>query len=94
MKDMETTNQIEKALEKKINAEIMEVVEQFTDACKALGNRYGDYQFQDLERKEQSITCLRPEEFKTVIFNSLKEKYGPSMLKTKSAELIEKLDLI
>jgi len=91
---METTNQIEKALEKKINAEIMEVVEQFTAACKALGDRYGEYQFQDLEKDSKTISCLRPGEFKTVIFNSLKDKYGPSMLKTKSAELIEKLDLI
>ena len=33
---METTNQIEKALMKKVNAEIEEIVEQFTDACSSL----------------------------------------------------------
>jgi hypothetical protein len=91
---METTNQIEKALEKKINDEIMEIVEQFTNKCEALGSKYGSYPFQDLRKGEDSITCLRVNEFKTVLFNSLKDKYGPSMLKTKSAELIEKLDLI
>ena len=91
---METTNQIEKALEKKINAEIMEVVEQFTNACESLQSKYGSHTFQDLRKGEQSITCLRIEEFKDVLFDSLKNKYGPSMLKTKSTELIEKLDLI
>jgi predicted choloylglycine hydrolase len=91
---METTNQIEKALEKKVNAEIEEIVEQFTNACKALGSKYGAHVFQDLKHKDSSITTLRPEEFKNIIFNSLQKKYGPSMLKKKSEELIAKLDLI
>jgi len=91
---METTNQIEKALEKKINAELEEIVEQFTNACKALESKYGSHMFQDLRHKDDSITCLRPNEFKDVLFKSLKEKFGPSMLKNKSEELIAKLDLI
>jgi len=91
---MQTTNQIEKALEKKINAEIMEVVEQFTNACKALGSKYGCHVFQDLKHKDSSITTLRPDEFKNVIFNSLKDKFGNAMLETKSKELIDKLELI
>ena len=91
---METTNQIEKALEKKVNAEIEEIVEQFTNACKALGSKYGCHVFQDLKHKGDSITCLRPDEFKNIIFNSLKDKFGNAMLKTKSEELIAKLDLI
>ena len=89
---MQTTNQIEKALEKKINAEIMEVVEQFTNACKALGSKYGCHVFQDLKHKDSSITTLRPDEFKNVIFNSLKDKFGNAMLETKSRELIDKLE--
>ena len=91
---MQTTNQIEKALEKKINAELMEVVEQFTNACKALGSKYGCHVFQDLKHKDSSITCLRPDEFKNIIFNSLKDKFGNAMLETKSKELIDKLELI
>tara|TARA_B100000927_G_C16452526_1_gene464480 strand:- start:1396 stop:1671 length:276 start_codon:yes stop_codon:yes gene_type:complete len=91
---MQTTNQIEKALEKKINAEIMEVVEQFTNACKALGSKYGCHVFQDLKHKDSSITTLRPDEFKNIIFNSLKDKFGNAMLETKSKELIDKLELI
>ena len=91
---MQTTNQIEKALEKKINAEIMEVVEQFTNACKALGSKYGACIFQDLKHKDSSITTLRPEEFKNVLFDSLKDKFGNAMLETKSKELIDKLELI
>tara|TARA_R100001460_G_scaffold44162_1_gene80770 strand:- start:44 stop:319 length:276 start_codon:yes stop_codon:yes gene_type:complete len=91
---MQTTNQIEKALEKKINAEIMEVVEQFTNACKALGSKYGCHVFQDLKHKDSSITTLRPDEFKNIIFNSLKDKFGNAMLETKSRELIDKLELI
>jgi len=50
--------------------------------------------FQDLRHKDDSITCLRPNEFKDVLFKSLKEKFGPSMLQVKSADLIAKLDLI
>jgi len=91
---MQTTNQIEKALEKKINAELMEVVEQFTNACKALGSKYGCHVFQDLKHKDSSITTLRPDEFKNIIFNSLKDKFGNAMLETKSKELIDKLELI
>jgi len=91
---MQTTNQIEKALEKKINAELMEVVEQFTNACKALGSKYGCHVFQDLKHKDSSITTLRPDEFKNIIFNSLKDKFGNAMLETKSRELIDKLELI
>jgi hypothetical protein len=91
---METTNQIEKALEKKINVEITEIVEQFTNACDALGKKYGCHSFQNLKHKDSSITTLRPEEFKTILVNSLKGKYGNNMLKKKSEELIAKLDLI
>ena len=91
---MQTTNQIEKALEKKINAEIMEVVEQFTNACKALGSKYGCHVFQDLKHKDSSIKTLRTDEFKNMIFNSLKDKFGNAMLETKSKELIDKLELI
>ena len=91
---METTNQIEKALEQKINVELMEVVEQFTNKCDALEKKYGSHMFQDLRHRDDSITCLRQTEFKDVLFNSLKEKFGPSMLRKKSAELIAKLDLI
>ena len=91
---MQTTNQIEKALEKKVNAEIEEIVEQFTNACKALGSKYGCHTFQDLKHKDSSITTLRPDEFKNIIFNSLKDKFGNAMLETKSRELIDKLELI
>ena len=31
---MENTNQIEKALEKKVNAELEEIVDEFIDSCK------------------------------------------------------------
>jgi|TARA_B100000035_G_scaffold257125_1_gene227192 hypothetical protein len=91
---METTNQIEKALEKKVNAEIEEIVDEFIDSCTALGKKYGCHVFQDLKYKDSSITTLKEYEVKTILFNSLQKKYGPSMLKKKSEELIAKLDLI
>ena len=91
---METTNQIEKALMKKVDAEITEIVEEFTISCSDLGKKYGCHSFQDLKHKDNSITTLRPEEFKTILFNSLKGKFGNAMLTKKSEELIAKLDLI
>ena len=91
---METTNQIEKALMKKVNVEIEEIVEEFTISCSDLGKKYGCHVFQDLKHKDSSITTLNPNEFKTILFNSLKGKFGKSMLTKKSEELIAKLDLI
>ena len=95
---METTNQIEKALMVKVNAEIEEIVDQFTNACKALGKKYGARCFQDFEfkdrDKEQKITTLREHDVKGILMKSVKQKYAEHMLKKKSEELIAKLDLI
>ena len=91
---MENTNQIEKALEKKVNAELEEIVDEFIDSCTAIGKKYGCHVFQDLEFRDDKITTLKEHEVKSILFKSLKKKYGPSMLKKKSEELIAKLDLI
>tara|TARA_R110002095_G_scaffold97834_1_gene85907 strand:+ start:496 stop:783 length:288 start_codon:yes stop_codon:yes gene_type:complete len=95
---METTNQIEKALMKKVDVEIEDIVEQFTNACSSLEKKYGGRCFQNFEfkdqNKEQKITTLREHDVKYILFTSLKEKYGENMLKKKSEELIAKLDLI
>jgi len=95
---METTNQIEKALMVKVNAEIEEIVNNFVNECNALGKKYGARCFQDFEfkdrDKEQKITTLREHDVKGILMKSVKQKYAEHMLKKKSEELIAKLDLI
>ena len=91
---MENTNQIEKALEKKVNAELEEIVDEFIDSCKELGKKYGAAVFQDFVKQDQNITTLQLDDVRRILFRSLKGKYGGHMLKKKSEELIAKLDLI
>ena len=100
---MENLNKVEVALRKKCIKEISEIVGNFTDALKELELEYGnsvrsfyyittdDGSFEN-DRKPKFIGT--PSQFKTALNESVIERFIDAMLKKKSEELIEKLDLI
>ena len=97
---MKTTNQIEKALVKKIEIEIAEVVDVFVRKLKDLRDTYGGsnwYQIvynQQGYDKEQKITCLEKENVRTILQEMIKENHGKVMLKKKTNQLLAKLEIL
>ena len=95
---MKDTNAIEKALKVKVNAELREIVEKFTNDLAQLQTKYGGSMFYDFQ-KDASPTS---ENFHVdgisnvtnVLHRMLRDNHGDAMLKYKSKELIKKLDLI
>ena len=97
---METTNAIEKALKKKIDIECKEIVDKFIADLIKLEKKYGGCSFYDF--KKASSNGSEPKEFMVsgtlgvsiVLHRMILDNHGGHMLKQKSQELIEKLDLI
>tara|TARA_Y100000401_G_scaffold85970_1_gene71260 strand:- start:403 stop:690 length:288 start_codon:yes stop_codon:yes gene_type:complete len=95
---MKNTNAIEKALKVKVNAELKEIVDRFVADLEKLSNKYGGSMFYDFQ-KDSSPTS---ENFHVqgilgvynVLHRMLRDNHGDAMLKYKSKELINKLDLI
>jgi len=97
---MKTTNEIEKALENKIDVEIAEVVDVFVRKLKDLYDTYGGttwYKIVHKHRgydKELKITCLEKENVRTILQEMIKENHGESMLKKKTKQLLAKLEIL
>ena len=97
---MKTTNQIEKALEKKIDVEIAEVVDVFVRKLKDLYDTYGGtswYKIVHRERgydKEHQITSLEKENVRTILQKMIKENHGGAMLAKKTNQLLAKLEIL
>ncbi|MDC1452476.1 hypothetical protein N8371_08760 [Vicingaceae bacterium] len=100
---MENLNKVEVALRKKCIKEISEIVGNFTDALKELELEYGnsvrsfyyittdDGSFEN-DRKPKLIGT--PPNFNTFLRESVTERFIDAMMKKKSEELLEKLELI
>ena len=95
---MKDTNAIEKALQGKINEEVSEIVENFTADLNKLSDKYGGSSFYDF--KESSASDARMfmvsgiTKVKNVLHRMILDNHGDAMLRQKSKELINKLDLI
>ena len=95
---MNSTNAIEKALQQKISAECREIVDKFITDLDKLSNKYGGTMFYDF-KKDNSKDCY---EFMVqgthgvteVLHRMILDNHGNSMLKYKSKELLNKLELI
>tara|TARA_R100000655_G_scaffold82505_1_gene122045 strand:- start:417 stop:704 length:288 start_codon:yes stop_codon:yes gene_type:complete len=95
---MNSTNAIEKALQQKISAECREIVDKFTADLIKLQKKYGGCNFYDFKKDRSSDT----KEFMVtgthgvteVLHRMLLDNHGPAMLKYKSKELLNKLELI
>ena len=99
---MKDTNAIENALKQKIHDELVELVTKFTVDCVLLKKKYGaESSFYTLQKdtiaredwKEQ-ITSIRHCELETILIRMLKAGHGEQMLKIKTKELLNKLELI
>ena len=94
---METT-QIEKQLQIKVEREITEMVNTFLLDIRGAQKKYGHHSFFYLEDrrgdKNKKISTLTLEEFKTVLVKCLKNNLSEYMLKAKTKELLDKLELL
>ncbi len=93
---MKTTNQIEKALEKRIDVEIAEVVDVFIFQLKELCDTYGNgistkwYKMvDDTQHGEKELTLLSREKVRTILQRMIKENHGEAMLAKRIRELLD-----
>ena len=94
MKDLNT---IEKALQIRVSNEVSEIVENFIADLNKLSDKYGGSTFYDF--KESSADDARMfmvsgiTKVKNVLHRMILDNHGDAMLKQKSKELINKLEL-
>ncbi len=95
---MNSTNAIEKALKERVSAECRAIVDDFVSDLIKIQKKYGGCNFYDFKKNGSSDTI----EFMVtgthgvteVLHRMLLDNHGPAMLKYKSKELLNKLDLV
>ena len=94
---MKDTNEIEKALMQKVNAEVKEIVDRFIADIRLLSNKYGGSMFYDFQKGDSShedyFHVQGTYGIANVLHRMLLNNHGEKMLKYKSQELIKKLDI-
>ena len=93
---MKDTNAIEKALQVKVNEECTEIVENFIADLNKLANKYGGSNFYDFKKPYYNYEFMVDgvSGVKEVLHKMILDNHGSAMLKYKSKELINKLDII
>ncbi len=96
---MNSTNAIEKALQQKISAECREIVDKFIADLTKLSKKYGGASsFYDFKACKSSDTrefmVTGTHGVTEVLHRMLLDNHGSAMLKYKSKELLNKLELI
>ena len=95
---MKTTNAIEKALQGKINEEVSVIVENFIADLNKLSDKYGGSSFYDFKESNASDARIfmvsGTTKVKGVLHRMILDNHGDAMLRQKSKELINKLDLV
>ena len=99
---MKDTNAIEEALKKKVHDELWNIVDKFVSDCQRLAGKYGaESRFYTLQKdnrldgKGQSISSIRHgDELQNILVRMLKAGHGEHMLKIKTKELLNKLELL
>lgn len=95
---MNSTNAIEKALQQKISAECREIVDKFIVDLNKLSNKYGGTMFYDFAKdrgKDAPQFHVQGAHGVTeVLHRMVLTNHGGHMLKYKSKELLNKLELI
>ena len=95
---MNSTNAIEKALQQKISAECREIVDKFTADLIKLQKKYGGCNFYDFKKdnskdaREFMVTGTHG--VTEVLHRMILDNHGGNMLRYKSKELLNKLELI
>ena len=96
---MNSTNAIEKALQQKISAECREIVDKFIADLTKLSNKYGGCNFYDFKKPKNSdgsydFMVTGTHGVTEVLHRMILDNHGNGMLKYKSKELLNKLELI
>mgnify|MGYP001157120090 FL=1 len=95
---MKDTNAIEKALQQKISVEVSDIVQDFCANLDKLKTKYGGSMFYNL--KESNASDARTfmvdgaHKVSNVLHRMILENHGEAMLKKKSQELLNKLEII
>jgi hypothetical protein len=94
-----STNAIEKALKQKISAECREIVDKFIVDLKKLSDKYGGCSFYDFKKPKNSdgsydFMVTGTHGVTEVLHRMILDNHGNGMLKYKSKELLNKLELI
>ena len=95
---MKDTNAIEKALNEKVSRELRDIVDRLTDDIKKISDKYGGNIFYDFKESSYNegvrFHVDGIAKVNGVLHRMLMDNHGEKMLKQKSKELINKLDLI
>ena len=96
---MKDTNAIEKALKERVNAECREIVNDFISDLEKLSKKYGGASsFYDFKACKSSDTrefmVTGTHGVTEVLHRMILDNHGSAMLKFKSKELLNKLELI
>ena len=97
---MNNTNAIEKALKQKISAECREIVNKFINDLEELSRKYGGassfYDFKKPKNSDGSYDFMvtGTHGVTEVLHRMILDNHGDGMLKFKSKELLNKLELI
>jgi len=95
---MKDTNEIEKALQVKVNEECRQIVDKFITDLEKLSNKYGGTMFYDFKKDQgsdaPSFHVQGTHGVSSVLHRMVLTNHSAQMLKYKSKELIKKLDLI
>jgi len=87
--------EIEKQIKKKCEKEIDQVVSEFIWAIEKLNSKYGGDTFMSIKpRKERGMNCLEKHDLKYILRRTLQEAFVDDMLRVKTKELMDKLELL
>jgi hypothetical protein len=90
---MSNLNIIEQKIRDKAVVELMQIIEKFENDLGKLTDTYGHKSFYSFD-KDKSTTCMQPHEFRNQLMFSLKNMFLENMVKKKSSELLEKLEIL
>jgi hypothetical protein len=96
---MKDTNAIEKAINKKIEVEIEEIVDRFLhDIQIKLRDKYNAVSFYDIikdnSQNSTKIFVHGMPQLKNILVRMLRQGHGEAMLNRKSKELLDKLEIL
>jgi predicted ATP-dependent endonuclease of OLD family len=93
MKDL---NQVQEALQDKAEIELRSIVNSFIEKVYEIQLKHSGasfYYLRGIDNTEKYLMC-DDKQFRQVLINSLVEKYSERMVKSKTRELLNKLELI
>ena len=95
---MNSTNAIEKALQQKISVEVSDIVQDFCANLDKLKTKYGGSMFYHIEESNasdaRSFMVDGVHKVSNVLHRMILENHGEAMLRQKSQELLNKIELI